>query len=78
MLSFLFFIILHIEYIQLYKRKMIDNLKKKKKSQKDLEKIIHRGGGFLLGGRGRFFFKPVADVLNVAPEYRRRLLDVAP
>jgi hypothetical protein len=26
MLSFLFFIILHIEYIQLYKRKMIDNL----------------------------------------------------
>lgn len=33
---------------------------------------------FLLGSRGRFFFEPVADVLDVAPEDSGRLLDVAP
>ena len=32
----------------------------------------------VLGGRGGFFFEPMADVLDVAPKDGGRLFDIAP
>jgi hypothetical protein len=45
-----------------------------KKKKKKIEEIFYLEAE----GRGRFFFKLVADVLDVAPEDRHRLLHVTP
>jgi hypothetical protein len=53
--------------------------KKKKKISKALEKKNREEIFYLEAeGRGRFFFKLVADVLDVAREDRHRLLHVTP
>ena len=43
--------------------------------QRERERERERG---VLGGRGGFFFEPMADVLDVAPKDGGRLFDITP